>query len=504
MSRASEVLGFLDALAEGKTLPELPPAEVAHLRALGLVSFLDASEYAALGEEIRGIESARAAIERDGAERSRLAGVATEEFRATHSLLFHFHSAARRQDEEARAATDRAALQAEETALRADEERYAQLLARQSLYQALQPGAGGYLAITAAGSVALRDLTVRVYRVGPEEFSTYWSEAQQIDQELNAVADAAGALVTSLAGQLPGVDRSYLWAVAIGMAKRGGDPAARAATFEEAYRALRPLGGNEENRLMAAEILTVRERAPADSLPDLQALEAAVRSAGVPPEASLGVAAVLLLGQRQDGTFATANLPLFLKATPSYESAALLAVVNEPFADLASKFQAARAMFAGWGFAPSEDVALSAAYLTTSELPLEGVGPKLAIIVRGLAHYLQYPLAAAAILTSIPVMEANETLRLLESAYEQLGRRTGPLPPSELVCLAVRLIHGVRVTSVTALDPTAAAAPRVGYGPMVHPILVPLMVTQMFYYATFSGIGGAHPGHVHSFGGFTG
>ena len=38
-----------------------------------------------------------------------------------------------------------------------------------------------------------------------------------------------------------------------------------------------------------------------------------------------------------------------------------------------------------------------------------------------LKNYLEYPLVAAAILTSIPTLEANETLDLMEKAYSLLG-----------------------------------------------------------------------------------
>lgn len=505
MSTCQAVYTFLSALGTRTPPGGWPTGEVEELTRLGLVSFLDATQYAALAEEVQGLESARGAIERDGAERVRRAGVADRDLRRTHSLLFHFRTSATQRSEQAQMASDQAALRAEEEVLRADEERFARLVAQKSLFEALIPVAGGYLALTTAGSVAVRDLSVRLYRAADTEFPMYWAQAQAIERELTTLAESAGKLVATLTGALPGVDRSYLWAVAIGMAKRGGDPNLRAAAFRDALAQIRALGSNEENRLMAAEILSLRERPLDESLTELARLDAAVRGAAVPREASLGVAAILLLGQRQDGSFATANLRPFLGITGSYESAALLAVVNEPLTDLSAKFVAARALFSSWGFSPSEDMELSAAFLTASELPLEGVGPKLAIISQGLAHYLQYPLAAASILTSIPVMEANETLRLLESAYEILGRRTGPLPPSELICLAVRLIHGVRVDSVNALDPTAAAAaPSVVHGPFVGPIVVPLIVAHAYYYSTFSGIGGAHPGHAHSFGGFTG
>ncbi|MCI4361541.1 MAG: hypothetical protein L3J91_07525, partial [Thermoplasmata archaeon] len=246
-----------------------------------------------------------------------------------------------------------------------------------------------------------------------------------------------------------------------------------------------------------------------ENIPLLRALDTEVRTLGIPNESSLGVASILLLGRRADGSFADSNLVESVRLTRSYESAALLAVVNEPMDTLAAKYNATRLMFQGWGYEPSDDVELSSAYLTVSELPIDTIGTKLGIIARGLGTYLQYPLVGASILASIPVLEANETLNLLEKAYETLGRRTGPLSQPELICLAIRLLHGIQVATVSELDATAAAVARAG-GPA--PVFVggprfffvPMIVTHGFYFGTYSGLGGAHPGHVHAWGGFSG
>ena len=269
-----------------------------------------------------------------------------------------------------------------------------------------------------------------------------------------------------------------------------------------AYNQIGGLAHNVENRLMAAEILSCLPRGVPESLPSLSQLEKEVRKVGVPKESSLGVASILLLGQRADGTFATSNFVECLRLTASYESASLLAIVDRP--DVISKFTALRSLFASWGFQESEDVELASSYLAISELPVDGISTKLAILSRGLAAYLEFPLVAAAIMASIPVLEANETLNLLEDAYEIVGRRAMPADQSELICLAVRMVHGVRTETVSSLDTTAPPTPTaVGYAYMRGPgfFFVPLIVVHGGYYSTYSGIGGAHPGHVHGGGG---
>jgi len=260
---------------------------------------------------------------------------------------------------------------------------------------------------------------------------------------------------------------------------------------------------------MSAEMLTT-SRQPLDAnLVLLAELDGAVRKAGVPKESSLGVASILLLGRRADGTFATGNLATYLQLTKSYESAALLSILNRPYPELSQKFAALRSMFSSWGFEPSEDVDLSSAYLTLSDLPVQGMSTKLAILSKGMGTYLQYPLVASSILASIPVLEANETLNVLEHAYEIIGRRAMPMSQPEMICLAVRMVHGVRNTLVGSLDATATVAPvagSYGYGYGFHPgfFFVPIIVAHGVYYSTFSGMGGAHPGHAHFGGGFQG
>jgi hypothetical protein len=157
-------------------------------------------------------------------------------------------------------------------------------------------------------------------------------------------------------------------------------------------------------------------------------------------------------------------------------------------------------MFGSWGFAESDDVELASAYLAVSELPAEGINTKLAIISKGMATYLQYPLVASAVLASIPVLEANETLHLLEQAYDEIGRRAMPLAQPELITLAVRMIHGIRNETLSKLDTTAAVRPvaPMGYrGPYGGFYGVPMYVFYGSYFATYGGLGGIHPGHAH-------
>jgi len=213
-----------------------------------------------------------------------------------------------------------------------------------------------------------------------------------------------------------------------------------------------------------------------------------------------------MFGRRFDGTYPTDRFMQFSKMTRSQESAAILSVLNVPVDQLANRFQSFRLMFNNWGYRQSEDTELASAYLSLSGFGPDDVKTKLTIIVDGLRSYLEYPLVAAAILTSIPTLEANETLDLTERAYSMLEPIAPGLDRSELLSLSVRMVHGVKNELVKQIDPTAKIANtpvQFTHAPLPAFFLwyAPLVMVHSSYYSTFSGIGGVHPAHVHGYGG---
>ncbi len=509
MTNCQDVFTFLSGVGNRNVTTSLPDADLATLAQLLLIQRMTADQYAQVSHDVQAMAADRAAIQQETDSRATQAEAVQQEDQRTHSILFHFENAERRQADQAREAQDTASLRSTDADLAAKIQAFNALMAKQASLGSLVPYSGGYVGLTSAGVLALRQMGIRMYRVSDLPFSAYWAETQQVEGDLEGIATTGNRYVLGIVGALPNAELGYLWAIGIGLAKALPDPQQGGPLFLNAYQQIGSLAHNDENRLMAAEILSSARGNLSDSLPALSQLEKSARKAGVPKESSLGVASVLLLGQRADGTFATENLAQYLQVTQSYESAALLAIVNRPIPDLTQKFLTLRAMFGSWGYQPSEDVELSSAYLTLSDLPADGVNTKLAIIARGLGAYLQYPLVAASILAAVPVMEANESLALLEQAYGIVGRRAAPLTPPELICLAVRMVHGVRPQTIQNLDTTATPAPTTpggGYfygGPRFF--FVPILVAHGAYYSTFSGIGGAHPGHAHfGTGGFTG
>jgi hypothetical protein len=504
MADCNHVAAFLQSVSQRSVQGTLPDPDLGSLQQLGLVELLSADDVKQLQAEVATLQAAQEAIAQEEARIAQLAETISTDTRRTHSILFHLKGVDKEEAAVDHLHEEQEALQSLEAERAKRQADFAQLLVKKGELDMISPYDGRFVAITTAGRVALRDLNVALYRVGDQEFSSYWTQANAIDAELGAIVNQAAAIHIPLEEALPGVDPVYLWAVAISMAKQKGAPDQQVPVFLQAYQTVGSLTTNVENRLLASEVLAGINQPIESSTGDLSSLTAAVETLGVHEDSAVGVAALLLSGRRADGTYATDSLAQFLRVTPSYESAALLAIVNKPFNDLQTTFQQLKGLFASWGYSISEDTELSSAYLTASDLPSETVGTKMAILARGIGAYLEYPLVASAILASIPVLEANETLNLLEKAYEILGQRTGPMSSPELITLAVRTVHGVNVRSVNELDPTQTAPatyPSFSYYNTAPRLWIPVFVAHGNYYATYSAIGGFHPGHVHVVGG---
>ncbi len=508
MATCQDTYNFLSQVSQRSVTSTLPPADLGSLQQLHLVQIVGADQYAQLVQDVQNLDAEASSIQQKQALRGQAADQLQSETERTHSVLFHFEGKEKQAADLEKENEDQAALQADDTDLAAEEKAYDETMGRKALLDSLTPFGGGYVGLTSLGTLSLRDLSTRLYRVSDLPFPSYLAQSQEVDAELNDIANVSAEYFGALAASLSTSDPAYLWVISIGLAKRENNVQAGATTFINAYNGLNRLAHNDENRLMSAEILAGGPRAIDAALPLLQQLDKAVRGFGVPKESSLGVASILLLGQRADGTFATDNLHTFLAQTASPESAALLAIVNRPIEDLQGKFVGIRNMFAGWGYHPSEDVELSSAYLTVSDLPMDGLGPKLGILTKGLGTYLEYPLVASAILASIPVLEANETLQLLEQAYDILGKRTPPMSQPELICLAVRMIHGIQSEKVSKLDATATQVPappvNFHYMPGMWFFYGPVFIGHGAYFSTYSTFEGVHPAHAHVGGGVGG
>jgi hypothetical protein len=311
--------------------------------------------------------------------------------------------------------------------------------------------------------------------------------------------------------------------VGIGLGKLQGDPEQLEERFMAAYNSLQRYNSDVLNKLMAAEIMTATNADFVALSSSLEDLEKRLReSAYVPEEQSIAIAAMLLYGGADTEATIT-RLVNFSGLTESKEAAAILAVTNLPEEGLEGKFRGYKEMFDDWGYSTSDDTDLAAAYLSISPLVANDIKEKMNTIVDALKSDLQYPLVAATILTSMSTLEATEALDLMEKGVTILQAYATNLGRSELVSLAVRMVHGVNNELAKRLDPNASTsntsvqfthsqqqAQQSMYGSQryyggFYPIwwyYYPLILAYSVYHNTYNTGTGYHEGHTHGVGGF--
>ena len=531
--KCSEARTFLSQVGDREeSITPISAGDLNYLSSNGYVQVVSAADYEKSVSDVARLSQLTTQLETERPMQNQAAQALLKGVEKEHSFMFHLEGQQQRDELEQKVQGEATTVSSEEAELNALEANVNQLIQEKSVIDRLVPYGGGYVALTGLGSLVLNDLSVRNYRVSDEEFSDFLDEIKSTYAELRGIADKASSYVSLLRSTVSNIEDAHFtdeqgeertpslfWSVAIGLGKLQGDVSLIGQRVYQSIYALHNFNSTIPNKLMAAEIMTALSNQDIQSLATaFSSLDHQVRGLGVPKELSAGVAATILAGRRYDGTYPTDRYGQLNKLTASCEAAAILAVMNVPTGDLTQKFLAFRSMFSSWGFMASEDTEISSAFLAIGELNAEEVADKMKYIVEQLRNYLEYPLVAAAILASIPVFEAHEVLDLMEKAvtllsgYVQRMQQQGILAVmerSELVALAVRMIHGVRNEIVSKVDPTAKVANtpvQFTYG--MHPGFFywysPVIIAHSAYYSTFSGMGGFHPAHSHGIGGFAG
>jgi len=517
----NDVRTFFSQIAGKSVSTQIQQADMDFLATNGYLSVMQKEDYDRAVAEVSNLTKMNEELQSERTEERSAETTLEEEERKTHSIMFHLEAKEKKDAERETVETERTIVSKEEAEIAAKDSKINELIQKKSTIDRMVQYDGKYLSLTGLGVTTLNDLNVRNYRVSDSQFSDFIEESKAISGELRSIAERGSFYESSIRTEFPKTDLSQLWGVSIGLAKLQGDQNQIDQRFLLSLAILHHFKSTIENKMMAAEIMTSStadpSRSPADS--NLQSLSETLinlekeirREAKVPKQLSAGVAAIIMFGRRFDGTYPTDRFVEFSKMTPSYESAAILSIINVPPSapSLASKFQSFQSLFDLWGYEKSEDTELASAYLAISDLGPDDVKTKLTIILDALKNYLEYPLVAGAILTSIPTLEANETLDLMEKAYSLLGSFATGLERSELISLAVRMIHGIKNELVKKLDPTAKITKtpvQFTYVPsnVFFMYYAPLIIAHTIYYSTYSGIGGAHPAHVHGAGGFMG
>lgn len=522
-TKCSEARTFLSDVSGSSVPSQVPQQDLDFLSSNGYLTVMSQAEHDQASADVANLAQFALDLQnKEGEERNEESVLQSEE-KKTHSILFRFENKEKKETELQKEAGATEALDKGRAEVAEEESKVNALIQKKSVLDRLTPYGGKFVALTGLGVTALSNLNVRNYRVSDGEFSAFVEESNQIDDELRGIADRAGFYVSEVMSNVPGAGEgsdgkggtretspSQLWSAAIGLAKLQGDKGAIGERFLAALDAPQSVKSKAGNRLMAAEIMTSLAgdlRGLCETQASLEATLA--HDVRVPDQVLSGIAAIIMGERRFDGTYPTDKFAEFTRATASYEAAAILSAYNGPSDQMVGKFQSFKEMFYSWGYEVSEDTELASALLAISELGPDDVSAKLAIEIDALKNYLEFPLVAAAILASIPTLEANETLDLMEKACFTLGSVAAGLQRSELVSLAVRMIHGIRNELVRRLDPTAKVVNTpvqftYPQSPVFFLYYRPLIIVHSTYYATYAGIGGFHPAHVHGVGGFMG
>ena len=445
-----------------------------------------------------------------------------------HSFVFRLEGKEAKDELKERVQGETADVSREQSELSAMGTKVNELIQEKSMLDRMVAYNGAYLALTDLGKLVLNDLIVRSYRVADQEFGDFLAEIKATYAELRSIADTATYYVLTLRPEVPdlqddssdtgaaaqgqpGVEApSLLWSTSLGLAKLRGDATQIEQRFVQALRVAEGLDPTVADSLMAAEVMTATSGQDIPGLGSaLKNLNQQLRRDGVPKEESPGASAIVLAGRRYDGTFPVERFPQFKQLTSSSQAAAILSILNVPYDGLASKFQGFRSMFVSWGYTASEDVEVASAFLAIGELGAEEVAEKVKYVVEQLRNYLEYPLVAGAILSSIPVLESHEVLDLMEKAVTLLSGYARGLERSQLVALAVRMIHGVRNEIVKEIDTTAKITPTpiqftYPWTPGFFFWYRPIIIVHGAHFSTFAGMGAFHPAHSHGVGGFAG
>lgn len=514
--QCSVVRIFFSQIAGKSISMQIPETDLAFLTTNGYILVMQKEQYDQALAEVANLTNLNEELAREEIEDRNAKALLEEDERKTHSIFFRFKSEEIQRAELEKAESQKKVAQKEEADVTEREAKIRTLLQKKSMIDRMVQYNGRYVSLTGLGVITLNDLNIRNYRVSENQFSEFIQERLATFSELRTIAHKGSYYASVLNNQFPGTELAELWSVSIGLGKLQGDPNQISERYLLALDMVQRFGSNLENKMMAAEIMTASKLNPSQAAinSDLPSLaeslayleDRARHEAHVPNELSVGVASTMLFARRYDGTFPLDKLVEFSKITSSSETAAILSVLDVSTDQISNKFMQFRSLFTFWGYEMSEDTDLASAYLAISDFTQEEVKDKMTIILSALRNYLEYPLVATAILTSIPTLEANETLDLMEKASTLLGNYAPSLERSELISLSVRMIHGIKNELVRQLDPTA----RIEVTPIqftyVPSILffryrTPLILAHSYYHSTFSALGGAHPAHVHGFGG---
>src|SRR5467141_4420190 len=356
--RCSDARTFFSQIAGKSVSTQISPADLNYLSTSGYVTVMQKGDYDQAQADVATLAQMNQNLQNEMmADRVARDALGQDE-KKTHSILFHLKSGEERQAELQKVQQDSRELLKDEAEITATDSRIKQLILQKSTIDRMVAYYDQYVSLTGLGVIALGDLNIRNYRVMDNEFPNFIAEMKNTMAELRTIADQASSYESGLKKnvfqKVPQADFTQLWNVAVGLAKLQGDPNQIAQRFLLALDVLHHFDSTSDNKIMAAEIMTSLRpmNVSTGDNSDLQNLSQSLKGldnqlrhhAHVPKQLAAGVAATIMYGRKFDGSFPTDRFIQFSEMTKSFESAAILSVLNVPADQLAARFQSYRNM----------------------------------------------------------------------------------------------------------------------------------------------------------------
>ena len=334
----NDVRTFLSQIAEKSISIQIPQTDLDFLRDSGYLSVMQKEDYDRSLAEVSNLTQMN--LDLTNAENAY--GTANtalqEDEKKIHSIKFLFEGKETKEVEREKEKSENDVVSKIDGDITERDSKINELIQKKSIIDRMVLYNGEYVSLTGSGVLILNDLNIRNYRVSDSEFKDFIEESRETSGELNSIASRGKFYESNLEIKFPEMDPSQLWSVSIGLAKLQGDPNQIDKRFLLALDLLHHFDCTLQNKMMAAEIMTSVKADPSQWVDNsdlqnitksLQSLDKQLRhDAHVPKPLSAGVAATVMSGRRFDGTFPTDRFSEFSKMTLSFESAAILSIIN--------------------------------------------------------------------------------------------------------------------------------------------------------------------------------
>jgi hypothetical protein len=325
--------------------------------------------------------------------------------------------------------------------------------------------------LTPVGRHVLSELEIRAYRLDAIPLERVADQLAKILSDMDGVARTAEYFLADLGPVTPAEALPLLRPVAVGLANRRETPEELAQEFRNAWGSVEVMGGDAQDRLLAAAIAH-SSSVPMESLfSPMMATTLRLRERIGTNGPAVSAAALLHLGVGLD---AAPPLDAFFAVRPQAGTdlaAALLATAPGGAEAALQRRNGFVNALSGGAPNPSRDAMLAATFLTTVGSSAPITVERVREIASALGPRFAQPLVPGAVLAERTQLAAAELVDWVDKATELAKARQLAPTPAELAGLGLVLVHGLPESSFEVAD---AGSPPMNGTKVSLPALVAL------------------------------